>query len=110
MEVESNFDGLTGAVSVRPRLDHHLETQALVLGGKTITSAGIAVACGVAQIGDSSMVKHSPSSTISKARNRIKHLLGRAIEDKNVSAVGKLEEMGDGLVLTPQVKGLRGCR
>ena len=105
-------DKLTGSVSVGPdSVGHRLTTDALVFGGQTLTSTDVAAACGVARIGDSSLVKHIPSSTISKTRKKIKELLERAIEDMKVSAapVTVLLVGGGSVIHMDDLEGVAEC-
>lgn len=68
-------------VTVGPdSVGHYLTRDALVFGGKVLTSSDIAVASGKAKMGDSKAVESVDDALVSKAQERIKQLLEGAVD------------------------------
>ncbi|KXT05185.1 hypothetical protein AC578_8411 [Pseudocercospora eumusae] len=68
-------------VTVGPdSVGHYLTRDALVFGGKVLTSSDIAVAAGKAQMGDSTAVESLEKALIPRAEDRIKQLLEGAVD------------------------------
>ncbi|KXT16246.1 hypothetical protein AC579_6941 [Pseudocercospora musae] len=68
-------------VTVGPdSVGHYLIRDALVFGGKVLTSSDIAVAAGKAQMGDSTAVESLEKALIPQAEGRIKQLLEDAVD------------------------------
>lgn len=66
---------------------HRLLSDALVFGGKTLTTTDIAVAEGKAEIGDANLVAHlKGSKLVSSARAEIKKMLELGVDSMKLSA------------------------
>lgn len=89
--------GLGGGSLVRPRSDgtvtigpdsvgYRLTQEALVFGGQTLTTTDIAVAAGMADIGDRARVAHLPADLVRNALAEIRRLLEAAIDRVKTSA------------------------
>ncbi|TIC90564.1 Hydantoin utilization protein A [Colletotrichum higginsianum] len=108
VETESGLgDVMVGPASV----GHFLTAQARVFGGPTLTATDIVVALGKARLGDASLIKDLPSSTIDSARKRIKKMLEGVIEQMKVSAapVHVLLVGGGALLVTEGLDGVEKC-
>jgi N-methylhydantoinase A/oxoprolinase/acetone carboxylase beta subunit len=60
--------------------------KALVFGGDTLTTTDIAVAAGVAEIGDASLVKHLDSQLVKASLDRIQEMSETAVDRMKTSA------------------------
>jgi len=70
-----------GAVSVGPQsVGYRLTEQALVFGGDTLTATDIAVASGLADVGDAARVRHLDKSVLASARESIRRLLEDGVD------------------------------
>ncbi|OHE93547.1 hydantoinase [Colletotrichum orchidophilum] len=101
-----------GDVTVGPgSVGHFLTEQARVFGGSTLTATDIVVASGKAELGDASLIRDIPSSTINEARQRIKKMLEGVIEQMKVSAapVHVLLVGGGALLVTDNLDGVEKC-
>lgn len=89
--------GLGGGSLVRPQADgsvligpdsvgYRLTEQALVFGGSTLTTTDIAVAAGMADIGDRSRVAHLAAPLVTRSLQRIRSMLEAAIDRVKTSA------------------------
>lgn len=89
--------GLGGGSRVRPQSDgsvligpdsvgYRLTDEALVFGGQTLTATDIAVAAGMADIGDRSKVAHLPAALVASSLKRIRTMLEAAIDRVKTSA------------------------
>lgn len=89
--------GLGGGSLVRPQADgsvligpdsvgYRLTEQALVFGGSTLTTTDIAVAAGMADIGDRSRVAHLAAPLVARSLQRIRSMLEAAIDRVKTSA------------------------
>lgn len=89
--------GLGGGSLVRPQADgtvrigpdsvgYRLTQEALVFGGSTLTTTDIAVAAGMADIGDRARVAHLPADLVRNALAEIRRLLEAAIDRVKTSA------------------------
>ncbi|KQX23418.1 MULTISPECIES: hydantoinase/oxoprolinase N-terminal domain-containing protein [unclassified Sphingomonas] len=68
-------------VSVGPRsVGYRLIEDGLVFGGATLTATDIAVASGLADVGDVSLVRHLDKTMLQRARNAIRRLLEDGID------------------------------
>ncbi|KAK1597382.1 uncharacterized protein LY79DRAFT_625149 [Colletotrichum navitas] len=108
VEAASEF----GEVTVGPAsVGHFLTEQARVFGGPTLTATDIAVASGKAQLGDPSLIKDVPSSTVGIARRKIKQMLEGVVEQMKVSAapVHVLLVGGGALLFTEDLDGVEKC-
>ncbi|KAF7197629.1 putative D-/L-hydantoinase subunit A [Pseudocercospora fuligena] len=90
-------------VTVGPdSVGHYLTRDALVFGGKVLTSSDIAVAAGKAQMGDSKAVESVDKALIPQAEERIKQLLEGAVDMiKTSSEPLPVLLVGGGAVLAP---------
>lgn len=80
-----------------------LGQEALVFGGKTLTCTDIAVAAGLVDIGDASLVKHLSSDTIKSALSIVHTRLSEAVDRmKTDAAEVPLLAVGGGAVLIPE--------
>jgi N-methylhydantoinase A/oxoprolinase/acetone carboxylase beta subunit len=76
-----------GKVTVGPRsLGYRLTMDALIFGGKTLTTSDIVVAAGRAQFGDRSKVAHLPTALIANTRARIMEMTQNAVERSRLSS------------------------
>ncbi|KDN67715.1 putative hydantoinase [Colletotrichum sublineola] len=108
VEATSEF----GQVTVGPAsVGHFLTEQSRVFGGSTLTATDIVVASGKAQLGDPSLIKDIPSSTVDVARRRIKQMLEGVVEQLKVSAapVHVLLVGGGALLVTEDLDGVEKC-
>ncbi|KAL0941345.1 hydantoinase [Colletotrichum truncatum] len=106
------IDSERGNVIVGPgSVGHFLTEQARVFGGPVLTATDIVVASGKAQLGDANLIKDIPTTTINKARNRIKSMLEGVIEQMKVSAapVHVLLVGGGALLVTEDLDGVEKC-
>ena len=79
-------DGASGRVSIGPRsVGYKLTKDALIFGGKTLTTSDIVVAAGRADFGDPSKVAHLPPSLIEKAQAKIMEMIQNAVERTRLS-------------------------
>jgi N-methylhydantoinase A/oxoprolinase/acetone carboxylase beta subunit len=75
-----------GKVTVGPRsVGYKLTSEALIFGGKTLTTSDITVAAGLADFGDKAKVAHLPKALIAKARARIMEMAANAVERSRLS-------------------------
>ncbi|WP_176085893.1 hydantoinase/oxoprolinase family protein [Martelella sp. HB161492] len=65
---------------------YEITTKALVFGGDTLTTTDIIVAAGLADIGDASLVKHIPQSTIDTAIDTMHRMVDEAVDRMKTSA------------------------
>jgi N-methylhydantoinase A/oxoprolinase/acetone carboxylase beta subunit len=75
-----------GEVMVGPRsVGYRLSTDALIFGGKTLTTSDIIVAAGRADFGDRSKVADLPPALIARTRARIMEMARNAVERSRLS-------------------------
>lgn len=79
--VGADFDSL-GPQSVGYRLPQ----EALVFGGRTLTATDIAVAAGVARLGDATRVAQLPAAAVAQAHRRLQQIVAGAVERMRTSA------------------------
>ena len=103
--------GLGGGSRVRPQPDgsvqigpdsvgYKLTEEALVFGGQTLTTTDIAVAAGMADIGDRSRVAHLGAPLVTRSLQRIRSMLEAAIDRVKTSAEAvPVVLVGGGVVL-----------
>lgn len=65
---------------------YRITEKALVFGGDTLTTTDIAVAAGIADIGDASLVKHLDRALITAAMDRIQEMSETAVDRMKTSA------------------------
>ncbi len=88
-----------GPVSV----GHRLSEQALVFGGDTLTLTDIAVAAGLAEIGDRSRVSHLSANLVAAAIRSIHLTLSEAVDRMRTDAAPTpLLAVGGGAILAPE--------
>jgi N-methylhydantoinase A/oxoprolinase/acetone carboxylase beta subunit len=76
-----------GKVSIGPRsVGYRLTMDALIFGGKTLTTSDIVVAAGRAQFGDRSKVAHLPPALIADTSARIMEMTHNAVERSRLSS------------------------
>ncbi|HEY2041321.1 MAG TPA: hydantoinase/oxoprolinase family protein [Jatrophihabitans sp.] len=86
---------------------YRLGSEALVFGGRTLTLTDIAVAAGVADIGDASAVAHLPKSTVQSALNNVRERLGAAVDRAKLSASDSpVIVVGGGSALLDELPGV----
>ncbi|KAI7968135.1 hypothetical protein EIK77_010305 [Talaromyces pinophilus] len=105
-------DEALDTVAVGPdSVGHRLGSDALVFGGDIMTSTDITVASGKADLGDASKVKHIPDTVLVKARDRIKRILERTIDDMKISdlPVTLLLVGGGSIVCAESLNGVAKC-
>ena len=75
-----------GKVTVGPRsVGYRLTSEALIFGGKTLTTSDIIVAAGQASFGDRSKAAHLSPALIEKAQARIMEMTHNAVERSRLS-------------------------
>ena len=75
-----------GGVTVGPRsVGYRLTSDALIFGGKTLTTSDIIVAAGKAEFGDRSKVAHLTGDLIARTRARIQDMAANAVERSRLS-------------------------
>ena len=87
--------GLGGGTIVQPEplkigpqsVGYRITEKALVFGGDTLTTTDIAVAAGIADIGDASLVKHLDSTLIKRRMDRIQEMSETAVDRMKTSAI-----------------------
>ncbi len=76
-----------GTVTIGPdSVGYRLTEEALVFGGSTLTTTDIAVAAGMADIGDRSKVAHLSAPLVTRSLMRIRQMLETAIDRVKTSA------------------------
>jgi N-methylhydantoinase A/oxoprolinase/acetone carboxylase beta subunit len=106
------YDADSDHVSVGPAsVGHYLTTKAIIFGGDVLTATDIVVASGKAEIGDVSKAKTIPKKIVEGARNQIKRILERVVEDMKVSdlPVSLLLVGGGSIVQMDDLKGVSEC-
>jgi N-methylhydantoinase A/oxoprolinase/acetone carboxylase beta subunit len=86
--------GLGGGTIVQPEplkigpqsVGFRITQKALVFGGDTLTTTDIAVAAGIADIGDAALVKHLDSGLVKAALNRIHEMSETAVDRMKTSS------------------------
>lgn len=96
-------------LKIGPRsVGYNLLRDALVFGGKILTTTDVAVAAGIIEIGDRDRVKHLDKALIDGALAGIRKLLEDNIDRMKTSAEpGPLLAVGGGAFLVPEQ--LKGC-
>ncbi len=96
-------------ITVGPKsVGYKLVEEALVFGGQTLTATDIAVAAGIANIGDSSRVSSLKKEEVKQAVERIKTMIEEAIDKVKISAKElPVVVVGGGSILVPE--NLRGA-
>jgi N-methylhydantoinase A/oxoprolinase/acetone carboxylase beta subunit len=97
-----------GGRRVGPKsVGYRLGSEALVFGGRTLTLTDIAVAAGVADIGDASAVAHLPKSTVQAALNDVRDRLAAAVDRAKLSASDSpVIAVGGGSALLDELPGV----
>jgi N-methylhydantoinase A/oxoprolinase/acetone carboxylase beta subunit len=82
-------------------------SEALVFGGRTVTATDIAVASGVAQLGDASKAAHLPADAVQRCHQRLEQMVDSAIERMRTSAqpLPVVVVGGGSILLKPQLNG-----
>jgi N-methylhydantoinase A/oxoprolinase/acetone carboxylase beta subunit len=79
--------GENGRLAIGPQsVGYELTSKALVFGGSTLTTTDIAVAAGLADIGDSSAVRTLEASVVTQALSRIQEMVEVAVDRMKTSA------------------------
>ncbi len=82
---------------------YRLGQEALVFGGNTLTCTDIAVASGLLDVGDSSLIKHLQSSVVTSALSTVYMRIGEAIDRMKTNAEPvPLLAVGGGAMLIPE--------
>jgi N-methylhydantoinase A/oxoprolinase/acetone carboxylase beta subunit len=95
-------------VTVGPdSVGYELTTRALVFGGDTLTTTDVAVAAGMADIGDSSLVAHLEPGLVERALEVMHDNLARAVDRMKTSAddVPVVLVGGGSVILRPELEG-----
>lgn len=75
-----------GEVTIGPSsVGYRLTKEALVFGGSTVTASDIAVAAGMADLGEAGRVAHLPADFVARAQERMRVMLEDAIDRARVS-------------------------
>ena len=103
----TRVDGKADALAVGPRsVGYRLTQEALVFGGKTLTCTDIAVAAGMTDIGDASLVAGLDPALVTAARARIAEMLETAVERTRISPEPMpVIAVGGGSILAPDSIG-----
>ncbi|CAH0028807.1 unnamed protein product [Clonostachys rhizophaga] len=99
----------SGEVTVGPRsVGKDLNTEARVFGGRVLTATDIAIASGLEELGDKSLVSDVPAAVISEAKKRMQVLLETVIDEMKTAATDiPVILVGGGSILCPEsVKGV----
>ncbi|HEY0507957.1 MAG TPA: hydantoinase/oxoprolinase family protein [Blastococcus sp.] len=90
-------------LSVGPdSVGYRLRQEALVFGGNTLTCTDIAVAAGIVDIGDRSLVRHLDRSFVEAVRTRIGEEISRAVDRVRTSEENTpIVAVGGGSILVP---------
>lgn len=100
------------SVSVGPgSVGHLLGEQSRVFGGPTLTATDVAVAAGMASLGDAKLIDGVPRTTVDLARGEIKAKLETLIDKMKVSAAPvHVLLVGGGAILVPEkLAGVDKC-
>jgi N-methylhydantoinase A/oxoprolinase/acetone carboxylase beta subunit len=88
---------------------HRLKSDALVFGGSALTFTDVAVAAGLADIGDAAAVAHLSRSTVDAALAVVRERLGAAVDRAKLSAADSpVVVVGGGSVLLDELPGVAG--
>ncbi|MFK7875658.1 MAG: hydantoinase/oxoprolinase N-terminal domain-containing protein [Paracoccaceae bacterium] len=101
------IDGEGGDLKVGPQsVGYKLTTDALIFGGKTLTTSDVAVALGLADFGDKAAIADLGDDHLQAVRARINEMLTNAVERMRVSpdAIPVLA-VGGGSILVPDNVG-----
>jgi len=84
-----------------------IHTEALVFGGKTLTATDIAVAAGVAMLGDAGCVAHLPPLRVRSCYDRLQRMVFDAVERMRTSAepLPVVVVGGGSILLKPELMG-----
>jgi N-methylhydantoinase A/oxoprolinase/acetone carboxylase beta subunit len=86
---------------------YRLGSDALVFGGNTLTLTDVAVAAGLADIGDAAAVAHLPRSTVHAALACVRDRIGAAVDRAKLSAADSpVVVVGGGAVLLNELPGV----
>ena len=100
------------SVTVGPgSVGHFIREQARIFGGPTLTATDVVVAAGKADLGEPSLVRDVPKSTVDLARRDITKKLESVIDKMKVSAapVTVLLVGGGALLVTEELAGVERC-
>lgn len=106
------YDASTDTVQVGPEsVGHYLTSKAFVFGGDVMTTTDIVVASGKAEIGDVGRAHAIDPKIVTKAREQIKKLLERSVEDMRVSdlPVTLLLVGGGSIIQMDDLDGVAEC-
>ncbi|MBC2209407.1 hydantoinase/oxoprolinase N-terminal domain-containing protein [Listeria seeligeri] len=92
-----------GEIAIGPdSVGYRISEEALVFGGKTMTTTDIAVRLGMANIGDAQLVAHIPTNFAEKAYEKIAQMTEDAIDKMKTSSSNvNLVLVGGGSVIIP---------
>lgn len=99
-----------GDIKIGPdSVGYKLTEKALVFGGDTLTTTDIAVRLGMADIGDSSLVKHIDQSFAEKTLSKMMELIEEGVDRMKLSAepVPIVLVGGGGILVTDTLKGVK---
>lgn len=81
---------------------YRLAAQALVFGGATLTATDVAVAAGLAEVGDPGLVSHLPAALVRRALDRVASRIADAVERMRTSSAAlPVVAVGGGSILLP---------
>lgn len=82
---------------------YRLTREALVFGGSTLTATDVMVGLGMAEIGDSSLVRHLDPSFLAAAKARMDEMIVEAVDRmRTSSALVPVVAVGGGSILIPE--------
>lgn len=96
------IDPETGKIGPRS-VGYRITEKALVFGGDTLTTTDVAVAAGLAEIGDRDRVRHLDKALVATLLKRIEAMVEDGVDRMKTSAEGvKLIAVGGGAFLIPE--------
>lgn len=103
----TRVEGTADDIKVGPKsVGYRLTTEALVFGGSTLTCTDIAVAAGMAEIGETGNVRSLDPALVQAARERVTDMLETAVERSRISPEPlPVIAVGGGSILAPEKIG-----
>ncbi|KAI5306751.1 hypothetical protein KEM56_007307 [Ascosphaera pollenicola] len=106
------YDEMTGIVSVGPdSVGYRLGQDAMVFGGDVLTTTDIVVASGKGEIGEPKNVANISREILTQAREEIRKILERGVDDMKVSdlPVTLLLVGGGSIIYMDELQGVANC-
>ncbi|XP_041468629.1 uncharacterized protein LOC121418693 [Lytechinus variegatus] len=98
-------------IAVGPRsVGYRLLSEGLTFGGNTLTATDIAVAAGLAEVGDTAKVAHIPKNTVDSAVDKMHKMVEEVIDQIKISSDDvPVIVVGGGSILIDENRGLQGA-